>query len=78
MPNHLTIQPPRPVTRAKPGEQTRSGRVMIRCAETGEPVPAGTALDAVSFDRMNVTVRCPQCFHEHVWSAEEAWVEELA
>jgi hypothetical protein len=50
---------------------------MIRCAQSGEPVPAGIALGAVSFDAINLTLRCPHCGLEHAWSAEEAWIEDV-
>ena len=61
------------------------GHVMIRCAESGEGVPAsgegvprGTRIDAASLKRSNLTeqtFRCPHCGHEHTWSAKDAWVE---
>jgi hypothetical protein len=74
---YRTIQSPRPLTPAIPEEGTRITRVMIRCTESGEPVPAGSALGAVSFDGINLTHRCPHCGHKHAWSAEEAWIEDV-
>jgi hypothetical protein len=66
-------------------EPTPLGRVMIRCAESGEGVPAsgegvprGTRIDAASLKSSNLseqTFRCPHCGHEHTWSAKDAWVE---
>jgi hypothetical protein len=66
-------------------EPTPLGHVMIRCAESGEGVPAsgegvprGTRIDAASLKRSNLTeqtFRCPHCGHEHTWSAKDAWVE---
>ena len=54
------------------------GHVMIRCAESGEGVPAGMSLDPASLDTSNLTkqtFRCPHCGQEHTWSAKDAWVE---
>jgi hypothetical protein len=61
------------------------GHVMVRCAESGEGVPAsgegvprGTRIDAASLKSSNLTeqtFRCPHCGHEHTWSAKDAWVE---
>ena len=66
-------------------EPTPLGHVMIRCAESGESVPAsgegvprGTRIDAASLESGNFadqTFRCPHCGHEHTWSAKDAWVE---
>jgi hypothetical protein len=66
-------------------EPTSLGHVMIRCAESGEGVPAsgegvpkGTRIDAASLESSNLTeqtFRCPHCGHEHTWSAKDAWVE---
>jgi len=66
-------------------EPTPLGHVMIRCAESGESVPAsgegvprGTRIDAASLESSNFaeqTFRCPHCGHEHTWSAKDAWVE---
>jgi len=66
-------------------EPSPLGHVMIRCAESGEGVPAsgegapaGTRIDAASLKSSNLTeqtFRCPHCGHEHTWSAKDAWVE---
>jgi hypothetical protein len=56
------------------------GRVMIRCAESGEGVPAGVRIDAATFKTSNLsdqTVRCPHCGQEHTWSTKDAWIEEV-
>jgi hypothetical protein len=53
---------------------------MIRCAESGEGVPAGMGIDAASLktsDLSETTVRCPHCGQEHAWSAKDAWIEEV-
>jgi hypothetical protein len=58
----------------------RLSRVMIRCAESGEGVPAGMGIDASSFktsDLSETTVSCPHCGQEHTWSAKDAWIEEV-
>jgi hypothetical protein len=62
-------------------EPTPLGHVMIRCAESGEGVPAGMSIDAASLKSSNLseqTVRCPHCGHEHTWSAKDAWVETVS
>jgi hypothetical protein len=58
----------------------RLSRVMIRCAESGEGVPAGVGIDASSIktsDLSETTVSCPHCGQEHTWSAKDAWIEEV-
>ena len=63
-----------PMTR----EPTPLGHVMIRCAESGEGVPAGMRLDPASLRSSNLTeqtFRCPHCGQVHTWSAKDAWVE---
>jgi hypothetical protein len=65
-----------PMTR----EPTPLGHVMIRCAESGEGVPAGMSLDPASLRSSNLTEqtsRCPHCGQEHTWSAKDAWVEDV-
>ena len=57
----------------------RLSRVMIRCAESGEGVPAGMRVDAASSELGNLgetTISCPHCGQEHTWSAKDAWIEE--
>jgi len=55
-------------------------KVMIRCPETGEPVYAGLSMDIGSFESgfmpSNVLVNCPACGRDHVWSKEDAFLEE--
>jgi hypothetical protein len=56
-------------------------RVMVRCAESGEGVPAGLRIDAASFQTANfseTTVSCPHCGQEHTWSAKDAWIEDVS
>jgi hypothetical protein len=53
-------------------------RVMIRCPVTGNPVPTGmnvTSLDGVTM-RDNVLGNCPECGRDHVWSGEDAFLED--
>jgi hypothetical protein len=60
-------------------EPTPPGHVMIRCAESGESVPAGVSIDAATFKTSTLsdqTVRCPHCGQEHTWSKKDAWIEE--
>ena len=59
-------------------ESTPLGRVMIRCAESGEGVPAGIRIDGASLKTNTLSeqiVKCPHCGQEHTWSAKDAWVE---
>jgi hypothetical protein len=53
------------------------GVLMIRCATSGEAVPAGMRFASVSFEKANVTIRCPHCGDEHAWAAADAWVEDV-
>jgi hypothetical protein len=61
------------------GEPERMSRVMIRCTESGEGVPAGLRIDAASFETgdLSDTVTCPHCGQEHTWSAKDAWLEDV-
>jgi hypothetical protein len=55
-------------------------RVMIKCEESGEGVPAGLRTGAASFKTGNLseqTVTCPHCGQEHTWSAKDAWIEDV-
>jgi hypothetical protein len=66
-------------------ERTPLGHAMIRCAVSGEGVPAsgagvpaGTRIDTASLKNSNLTeqtFRCPHCGNQHTWSAKDAWVE---
>jgi hypothetical protein len=65
-----------------PSHDLKAGpsHVMIRCAESGEGVPAGVRIDAATFKTSNLgdqTVRCPHCGQEHTWSKKDAWIEEV-
>jgi hypothetical protein len=60
--------------------KTRPSRVMIRCAESGEAVPAGMRIDAASFETSDLadqTTKCPHCGREHTWSTNDAWLEDV-
>jgi hypothetical protein len=53
---------------------------MIRCAESGEAVPAGMRIDAASFETSDLadqTTKCPHCGREHTWSTKDAWLEDV-
>ena len=56
------------------------GKVMIKCPETGKAVPTGMAMDKASFDTAvlsnNTLGNCPACGKDHVWSKEDAFLEE--
>lgn len=51
--------------------------VMIRCPETGEPVPTGIGMGFDAFKSVamndNVIESCPSCGKRHVWQQEEAF-----
>jgi hypothetical protein len=51
--------------------------VMIRCPQTGTPVPTGIAMDFEGFKRMNmqdnVLGHCPACGADHLWQGEDAF-----
>ena len=55
-------------------------RVMIRCPETGVPIPTGlAAADQAAFACTPVFMAraaCALCGREHGWFAREAWVED--
>jgi len=66
--------------RSTPEEEPKQLKhVMIRCTESGEGVPAGLRIDAASFKTSNLgdTVTCPHCGQEHIWSAKDAWIEDV-
>jgi hypothetical protein len=67
----------RSTPRSEPGQK---GRVMIRCAESGEGVPTGLSIDIASWRAGSLseqTLKCPHCGKEHTWSAKDAWIEEV-
>ena len=56
------------------------GMVMVKCPQTGRPIPTGIETNHESFQRCTVffaRTRCPICCTEHAWFAREAWVDEL-
>ena len=81
MSDHLQAQPGRVAARSTPRNEPRQkGRVMIRCAESGEGVPTGLTIDSDSWRAGNLsgqTVMCPHCGNEHTWSATDAWIEDV-
>lgn len=55
------------------------GIVMIKCPQTGRPIPTGIKADRKSFRCSAVFVartHCPICQTNHEWFAKEAWVYE--
>jgi hypothetical protein len=55
------------------------GIVMVKCPQTGRPIPTGIRTDRESFGRSPVffgQTRCPICHVHHAWFAREAWVHE--
>jgi hypothetical protein len=55
------------------------GIVMVKCPQTGRPIPTGIRTDRESFGRSPVffgQTRCPICHVHHAWFAREAWVQE--
>jgi hypothetical protein len=55
------------------------GIVMVKCPQTGRPIPTGIRTDRESFGRSPVffgQTRCPICRVHHAWFAGDAWVHE--
>lgn len=55
------------------------GTVMIRCPNTGCAVSTGIETEPSVFSRLPevaARLRCPLCNHEHVWTAQDAWLED--
>lgn len=55
------------------------GMVMVKCPQTGHPIPTGIQTDRESFGRRPVffsRTRCVICHTDHPWFAREAWVDE--
>lgn len=52
-------------------------RVMIRCPETGNPVPTGIVMDFETFKTVtmndNTLGSCPECGEDHVWQGSDAF-----
>jgi hypothetical protein len=57
----------------------RMSRLMIRCLESGEGVPAGMRVDSASFARIlgDQTTKCPHCGGVHTWVPRDAWLEDI-
>ena len=54
---------------------------MIRCPQTGHPIPTGYEADPVQFREMPVFFAvsyCPICRADHQWFARDAWVRAHA
>lgn len=57
------------------------GEVIIRCPQTGHPIPTGYEADPARFRQMPVFFAisyCPICRADHQWFAGDAWVREQA
>jgi hypothetical protein len=57
------------------------GMVMIKCPQTGRPIPTGIEIDRERFRCSPVffsRTHCPVCRTDHAWFAREAWVREPA
>jgi hypothetical protein len=56
------------------------GTMMIRCPRTGDAVSTEIETEPSVFSRLPevaARLRCPLCGEEHVWTARDAWLEEL-
>ena len=56
------------------------GTVMIRCPRAGDAVSTEIETEPSVFSRLPVVaarLRCPLCGEEHIWTAKEAWLEDL-
>jgi hypothetical protein len=55
-------------------------KVMIKCPETSWPVDTGITMDKESFEsstsKDKTLVNCPACGKNHLWSKEDAFLEE--
>ncbi|MFC2003443.1 hypothetical protein ACFLV4_05825 [Chloroflexota bacterium] len=55
-------------------------RVMIKCPRTGKAVDTGVSMSKESFERSifkdNEMGNCPACAGRHVWSNEDAFLED--
>ena len=56
------------------------GTVMIRCPRTGRAVSTEIDTELTVFERLPYVasrLRCPACGEVHVWTARDAWLENL-
>ena len=55
-------------------------RVLIRCPRTGKAIRTGIAVNSqVTFDAKPIgkrSLHCPHCRDQHVWSKEDAFLEQ--
>lgn len=55
---------------------------MIKCPDTGKPLATGFGMDKQSFESPGMVLKdnqvgpCPHCGGSHVWSKEDAWLQE--
>jgi hypothetical protein len=51
--------------------------IMIRCRETGKPVPTGLTTEKIQFDSLQgiqFSLVCPICRKIHRWQYRDAWI----
>ena len=51
---------------------------MIRCPQTGKPLPTGMAFTEANFKAITLSsnsVLCPHCGQMHVWDKKDAWLD---
>jgi endogenous inhibitor of DNA gyrase (YacG/DUF329 family) len=59
--------------------EDRMGVLLIKCPQTGKPVPTGIEVDPKSFANLPDVLsylKCPECGLDHAWWTREAWLED--
>lgn len=54
--------------------------ILIRCPQTGRPVPTGLTTDMIileSLPPVALPLRCPACGQWHRWKSENAWAADI-
>jgi hypothetical protein len=54
--------------------------ILIRCPQTGRPVPTGLTTDVIileSLPPVALPLRCPACGQLHRWKPENAWAADI-
>jgi hypothetical protein len=57
----------------------RMPRIMIRCSNSGKPVPTGLSTEVIIFESLgeiSLPLQCPACRETHWWRRKDAWVED--
>jgi hypothetical protein len=65
--------------KANKNREIKVGIVMIKCPQTGRPIPTGIKADRESFRCSPVffaRTHCSICQANHEWFAKEAWLYE--